>query len=84
MGAPFVAVRFRLREILDEREREGEPISQSELSRRSGLSLSIVNAIAQHRQRQVSLDTLDKLCTALEVTPGELFEYDPPKRRGRA
>ena len=71
-------LRFRLRELLDERERVGEKISQSELARRSGLSLSIVNAIYLERQRQVSLDTLGKLCAALGAEPSDLFEYTPP------
>jgi DNA-binding Xre family transcriptional regulator len=86
MGDPAVTVRFRLREVLEEREQAGDAMSQSELARRSGLSLSIVNAIVQHRQRQVSLETLNKLCTTLGVVPGDLFEFDPekPKRRKSA
>ena len=79
----FVTVRFRLREVLGELEQAGQAMSQSELARRSGLSLSIINAIVQHRQRQVSLETLNKLCGALAVTPGDLFEFDPEKRSRR-
>jgi len=40
-------------------------MSQSELSRRSGVSLVTVNAIANNRTKQVSLETLNNLCKAL-------------------
>jgi len=76
-----VTVRFRLHEVLADREGD---ISQSELSRRSGVSLTTVNAIALNKTKQVSLETLDKLCEALGVEPGDLLERDEPKRkRGR-
>jgi putative transcriptional regulator len=82
MGASIaVSVRFRLHEVLAERSEE---LSQSELSRRSGVSLTTVNAIALNKTRQVSLETLDKLCEALGVEPGELLERDESRRkRGR-
>ena len=75
---PEMAVRFRLDEILT--ERTSEPIGQSELARESGVSFAIVNAIANNRTAQVSLETLDKLSAALgrllgrAVQPGELIE----------
>lgn len=79
LGAPSVPVRFRLDQVLEERS-----LSQAELSRRSGVSLVTVNAIKQNRTRQVSLETLDKLCEALACDPGELLERDAPtRRRGR-
>jgi DNA-binding Xre family transcriptional regulator len=59
-------------------------MTQSELARRSGLSLVTVNNIATNRTKQVSLATLDALCAALDnIDPGELLERDT-KRRGRA
>lgn len=76
LGAPSVPVRFRLDQVLEERS-----LSQTELSRRSGVSLVTVNAIKQNRTRQVSLETLDKLCEALACEPGDLLEREPPKRR---
>lgn len=78
-----VPVRFRLDEVLEERkESPKESLSQSELSRRSGVSLTTINAIMLNKTRQVSLDTLDKLCQVLEIAPGELLEREK-KRRGR-
>jgi len=29
---------------------------------------------------RVDLDTLEKVCLALNVTPADLFEYIPPKK----
>jgi putative transcriptional regulator len=79
MGATaIVAVRFRLHEVLAERE----DLSQSELSRRSGVSLTTITAMVLNKTKQVSLATLDALCGALGVEPGELLEREG-KRRGK-
>ena len=71
-----MAVRFRLADVLAERT-----MTQSELSRRSGVSIVTVNGIANNRTTRVDLETLDKLCEVLEVEPGELLERETPKRR---
>jgi DNA-binding Xre family transcriptional regulator len=75
-----MAVQFRLDKLLEERKQHGDPITQSELARLSDVTFATVNAIANNRTRQVHLDTIDKLCKVLRVTPGELFEQ---KRGGR-
>lgn len=74
-----MAARFRLAELL---EAAKPPMSQSELARRSGVSLVTINAIANNRTRQVKLDTLDLLSEVLGVEPGELLEREG-KRRGK-
>ena len=71
-----LAVHFRLHELLDE-----QGLSQSELARRSGLSFVTVHGIANNKTKQVSLATIDALCEALGVDPGELLEREAPKRR---
>jgi DNA-binding Xre family transcriptional regulator len=58
-------------------------MSQSELARRSGVSLFTVNAIANNRTVQVKLVTLDRLARALSVEPADLIGRDRPKRRGK-
>ena len=78
IGFADVAVIFRLDKILEERG-----LSQSELARRSGVSFVTVNGIANNRTKQVSLATLDALCAALDVEPGELLEREGKRRRGR-
>ena len=75
-GTLSLAVRFRLADVLTERT-----MTQTELSRRSGVSIVTVNGIANNRTTRVDLETLDKLCEVLDVAPGELLERDAPKRR---
>ena len=75
-----MAVRFRLHEVLADRDDE---MSQSELSRRSRISMTTINAMMLNKTKQVSLATLDALCDALGVEPGELLERES-KKRGRA
>lgn len=80
-----MAARFRLRELIEE-----AGLSQSELSRRSGVSFATINRLAQNATEQVSLKTLDRLSIALgealgrTVEPGDLLEREPEKRRRRA
>jgi len=73
-----VSVRFRLSEVLEQHD-----MSQTELSRRSGVSLVTVNAMKQNRTTRVDLETIDKICAALDVEPGELLEREGKKRRGK-
>lgn len=56
-------------------------MTQTELSRRSGVSIVTVNGITNNRTARVDLETLDKLCDALDCAPGELLEREAPKRR---
>ena len=71
-----MGARFKLQELLD-----AVGMSQSELARRSGISIVTVNKIAQNRSNQVSLKTLDALSVVLKCKPGDLVEREkrPPK-----
>jgi len=64
-------VRFRLAEILAKRG-----VSQRELGRESGVSLTIISRIANNHSRQVALSTLERLAETLRVEPGELIVND--------
>ena len=75
-----VTTRFRLADILTT---SGAPMSQSELSRRSGISMTTINAMVLNKTKQVSLATLDAISAALGVDPGALLEREP-KKKGRA
>jgi len=67
---------FCLREILGHRG-----VSQSELARKSGVSFATINRLCTNATRQVSLDTLDKIATVLEVAPGTLIVREKSHRR---
>lgn len=71
-------VTFRLHKILKGRV---PPLSQSELSRRSGISATTINAMVLNKTKQVSLSTLDAISKALGIEPGELIERDRGKRK---
>lgn len=72
-----MTTRFRLRGLLD-----AARISQSELSRQTGLSLATVNRLSTNTTQRVDLGTLDRLSTALGCEPGDLIER-APERVGR-
>jgi putative transcriptional regulator len=68
--------RFRLQEVLD-----AAGMSQSELARRSGVSVVTINAMANQRTTRVDLSTLDAISKVLGCEPGDLLERDAKKRR---
>ena len=73
-GTIAMGTRFRLQELLDAAD---SPVrSQSELARRSGVSLVTINAMANQRTTRVDLSTLDAISKALGCEPGDLLERD--------
>lgn len=40
-----------------------------------GISRSTLTQLYYDKTTMIKLDTIDKLCSALDITPGELFEY---------
>jgi DNA-binding Xre family transcriptional regulator len=53
------------------------------MTRRSGISLVTVNAMARNRTVRVDLSTIDAICEALGCDPSELFEHEYRRKRGR-
>jgi len=49
----------------------------AEVARLSGLSYQTVFDLHHGKAQRIDLVTLDKMCRALEVDVGELFEYVP-------
>lgn len=60
----------RLYIILHERK-----ITQSELAKMTGLSQTTISALVSGKSKQIRYDTLDRICKALEVTPGDILHY---------
>jgi putative transcriptional regulator len=65
-----MAIRLRLREILESRG-----MTQTELQLLTGLGYSSINAMYHNKTERVEFGTLDTLCAALKVQPGELLQY---------
>jgi len=56
-------------------------VSQSELARKSGVSIRTISRLCTNSTAQVSLGTLDKLAAALGVEPGELIAREKKGRK---
>lgn len=56
------------------------------LAKTTGLSLTTIYRLTRPHGRfgRIEAVTIDKLCTALRCTPGDLFRYTPerPRKRG--
>jgi transcriptional regulator with XRE-family HTH domain len=80
-GTLSLPARFRLREILEKSE-----ISQSDFARQAHLSFATVNRICTNATGQVSLETIDKVLSALarsgvRADAADLIAWDQSKTR---
>ena len=50
-------------------------MSVTELSRRVGITMANISILKNGKARAIRVDTLDKLCKALDCQPGDLLEY---------
>jgi DNA-binding Xre family transcriptional regulator len=62
----------KLVDILTERG-----MSRRELARRSRLNINTVCKLAKDDHRMIDRSTLDRVCTVLQITPGELLAWEP-------
>jgi len=51
-------------------------IRVSELSKETGISRTTITSAKFNRGKMIQLNTINKLCQALEVTPEDFFEYE--------
>ncbi|WP_339192023.1 helix-turn-helix transcriptional regulator [Paenibacillus sp. FSL E2-0230] len=65
-----MAIRFTLGRLMKERGLE-----QKDIVELTGISRNAVKALALDANNRIDFPTLDKLCSALNVTPGELIEH---------
>jgi DNA-binding Xre family transcriptional regulator len=68
---PLVMVRLKVRELA---EAKGI-LRPMDLARASGLSFSVVHKLWSGNQTRIDLATIDALCIALKVKPGQLIEF---------
>lgn len=50
-------------------------MSVTELSERVGITLANISVLKNGRAKAVKLDTLDKICKALNCQPGDILEW---------
>lgn len=64
-------IKFKLLETM-----QAKGITPKELVESTGLTRQTVKGLMSGYHARVDLDTLDRLCKALDVEPGELLERD--------
>ena len=52
-------------------------MSVTELSRRVGITMANISILKNGKARAVRVETLNRLCEALDCQPGDLLEYRP-------
>lgn len=52
-------------------------MSVTELSEKLGITMANVSILKNGKAKAVRIETLNKLCAALECQPGDLFAYEP-------
>ena len=65
-------IKCRLAYLLLDKE-----MTLTELSEATGIALNNLSILKTNRARAIRYSTLNKICEALDCTPGELFEYVP-------
>lgn len=57
-------------------------MSMRELSRRTGITYTIIRDVYHSQRRSVQLEVLEKICETLDVQPGDIYVYVPDGERG--
>lgn len=70
-----MAIQFCLGELM-----EARGLEQKDIIEITGLSRNTVKVLSLGAVTRVDFESLNKLCTALSVTPGELIKYIPDKK----
>lgn len=50
-------------------------MSVTELSERVGITIANMSVLKNGKAKAIKLDTLDKICSALDCQPGEVLEW---------
>ena len=67
-----MAIRINIDVMLAKRK-----MSVTELSEKLGITMANVSILKNGKAKAVKVETLNKLCAALDCQPGDLFEYVP-------
>ncbi len=52
-------------------------MSVTELSERVGITMANISILKNGKAKAIKLDTLEKICKALDCQPGDILEYVP-------
>lgn len=70
-------VRLRVAQLLDERG-----INQEEFAEMTGLHISTISRLVRDANEQIALETIGKVCVALDVTPNDIIDYNEEDFKG--
>lgn len=69
-------INIKLRQAMEAYgKRTGERMTYDKLATRTGLSRATLESVASRDTYNATLSTIDKICSALGCTAGELLEY---------
>lgn len=54
-------------------------MSVTELSERVGITMANISILKNGKAKAIKLDTLEKICQALQCQPGDILEFLPEK-----
>ena len=74
-----MAIRVNVDVILAKRK-----MSVTELSERVGITMANISILKNGKAKAIRLDTLDKICRALNCQPGDILEYVPEEQKEEA
>ena len=52
-------------------------MSVTELSERVGITMANISILKNGRAKAIKIETLDKICRALDCQPGDILEWQP-------
>ena len=52
-------------------------MSVTELSERVGITMANISILKNGHAKAIKIETLDKICRALDCQPGDILEYQP-------
>ena len=52
-------------------------MSVTELAERVGITMANISILKNGKAKAIRIDTLDKICRALNCQPGDILEFDP-------
>ena len=67
-----MAIRLRIGELTKQ-----QGLTIKALAERAGVAYATAHALATGRATRIDLDTLDRMCGALQVGPGDVFVRQP-------
>ena len=59
-------------------------MSVTELSERVGITMANISILKNGKAKAIRIDTLDKICRALDCQPGDILEYVPEEEKEEA